>query len=526
MGRDIASIGFGLLLAGIGVLGGYFAAVQGKGSGEPADAHAAEAKELSAQTLANLGVRVGEAALSDFVASRRVQAEVVDPPLNRRPVSAPLGGVVQEVKVRPNATARGGDVLVVLLRDPIARPELAIVGPLLSPVGENVHEAVATYRAASKDVALAERELLRIREVNEAGGSLPVVPKQREIDLAYELERARLRLENARHELEWHGVSPDEASAAGDHAHRTGRLWISALDHDGLWGEAASRLYALLPGPLHESPWTIALIGELIARGVDLAELTGAIEAEPAYAKRFAEAGSLLLEGQSVAAVRAFAAQGALEPVARLMVPEGEWDVAAIDVRVGQRVAAGETLAVLHDPRTMHLRLRPVGDEIALVATAVAAGTEVAAAPLIAGTGPSLAGLRIESLPTLGGAAAYAPCANSPVATANGFRSWSLREGLRYLVALPSDRFEASFVVPAGALADDGADRVVFRRDGSTFLAVPVHVLYEDSEVAVIANDGAIFPGEPIAMSGAFALALALQLDKGSADPHAGHSHG
>jgi hypothetical protein len=62
--------------------------------------------------------------------------------------------------------------------------------------------------------------------------------------------------------------------------------------------------------------------------------------------------------------------------------------------------------------------------------------------------------------------------------------------------------------------------------DGDTFRAQPVHVEYEDDEVAVIANDGSIFPGDPVATSGAFALGLALEAGPAGADPHAGHDHG
>ena len=54
---------------------------------------------LSAQTLKNLGVKVGPAKLSDFVRSDRVQAKVVDGPLNDQPVPALLGGVITSIEV-------------------------------------------------------------------------------------------------------------------------------------------------------------------------------------------------------------------------------------------------------------------------------------------------------------------------------------------------------------------------------------------------------------------------------------------
>ena len=45
--------------------------------------------------------------------------------------------------------------------------------------------------------------------------------------------------------------------------------------------------------------------------------------------------------------------------------------------------------------------------------------------------------------------------------------------------------------------------------------------------LAVVSNDGAVFPGDTIALRGAYALSLALQAGSGGgrADPHAGHHH-
>jgi hypothetical protein len=93
-------------------------------------------------------------------------------------------------------------------------------------------------------------------------------------------------------------------------------------------------------------------------------------------------------------------------------------------------------------------------------------------------------------------------------------------------VLVPVERLEERFVLPAGAVTDDGPRKVVFLQDGDTFLAKPVLVEYEDDEIVVVANDGAIFPGDPVALTGAFALGLALQTGSGAVDPHAGHSHG
>jgi hypothetical protein len=51
-------------------------------------------------------------------------------------------------------------------------------------------------------------------------------------------------------------------------------------------------------------------------------------------------------------------------------------------------------------------------------------------------------------------------------------------------------------------------------------------VEHRDQKLAVIRNDGGVFPGEVIAGNGAFQLHLALKNKSGGAvDPHAGHNH-
>ena len=103
---------------------------------------------------------------------------------------------------------------------------------------------------------------------------------------------------------------------------------------------------------------------------------------------------------------------------------------------------------------------------------------------------------------------------NEPVRRANagegqpGPRSWKLRVGLRYLVAVPVEVLEKRFILPAEAVTMDGAERVVMLPDGATFRPQPVHVEYEDDQIVVLANDGSLFPGDPVVVRGAFALGL------------------
>ncbi|MHC4932159.1 MAG: efflux RND transporter periplasmic adaptor subunit [Planctomycetota bacterium] len=538
MKRHVASIAFGALLVVIGIAAGWYAARQGQTT-EADDEAPATASVLSEQALKNLGVRVGDAELTEFVRYTTVQAVVVDPPLNTQPVVAPLGGIVTEIAVRPGQVVPAGARLVCALRAPIPRPALSLTSDILTPVSENLHEAVAKLRTANSQLRIAKTELERVRAFTTSGTTdgLPLLPRKTEIDLKYALARAEQETANARRELERHGLSIAEIDSVANGALPPGnlRLWRRALENNGLWGDPEDAILGALPERARELPWSVAAIGELAAAGLATDELAKALSETPALAEHFVEAAALLLQGNSVPRLRLLAERGALEPMMKLDAPAGgvpDWDVAEILVRPGQRVEPGETVVLLHSPRSMWLQMEPVGEEIGYVLDALEASDVLAAVPLLKGSGPALKDLRLDRLDTRSelktrGAVAYVICKNEPVAAADSdARSWRLRTGLRYLVRVPIEHLEQRFVLPAGAVAERGPERFVFLQDGSTFRAVPVHVEYEDDEVVVVANDGSLFPGDPVVTHGAFALALALQIDTAAADPHAGHSHG
>jgi hypothetical protein len=74
------------------------------------------------------------------------------------------------------------------------------------------------------------------------------------------------------------------------------------------------------------------------------------------------------------------------------------------------------------------------------------------------------------------------------------------------------------------AVAGDGAEFFVFMQNGSRFDRRPVHVEYRDQFSVVIANDGSLFPGDIVAMTGAHLMQMALKKRSAPAVPH-GHSH-
>lgn len=106
------------------------------------------------------------------------------------------------------------------------------------------------------------------------------------------------------------------------------------------------------------------------------------------------------------------------------------------------------------------------------------------------------------------------------------FIAWRFRPGQRVQIHVPIETLNDRIVLPVEALAQDGVESYVFTPNGDHFDRRSVHVEFRDTQWAVIANDGAIHPGEIVAVSSAQQLQLALKNKAGGGiDPHAGHNH-
>jgi multidrug efflux pump subunit AcrA (membrane-fusion protein) len=106
------------------------------------------------------------------------------------------------------------------------------------------------------------------------------------------------------------------------------------------------------------------------------------------------------------------------------------------------------------------------------------------------------------------------------------FIAWRYRPGQRVEVRVPVETWSQRIVLPVDAVVKEGAEWFVFQQNGGRFDRTPVHVEYRDQRWAVIANDGSLFPGDVVAVSGAYQMHLALKNKAGGGvDPHAGHNH-
>jgi cobalt-zinc-cadmium efflux system membrane fusion protein len=106
------------------------------------------------------------------------------------------------------------------------------------------------------------------------------------------------------------------------------------------------------------------------------------------------------------------------------------------------------------------------------------------------------------------------------------FIEWRFKPGQRLALHVPVERWDERIVLSAKAVVDEGAEAYVYRQNGDSFERVAVTVEYRDGRSAVIANDGALFPGDVVADRGAYQMHLAAKNQAGGAvDPHAGHNH-
>ena len=504
------------------------------GSADAEDAHAGEEAEgFTPQALANLGVKIENVKPRSFVRTREVLARIEEVPEALRPLVVPVGGVIERVHIRTGQTLAAKAPVCVVLRDPIPRGELTLVGALLPPIREEVHSAVGSLRTAAATMERLQKEITRITPFVKSRA----IPEKQRIDLEFQLGAAKQEARNAEAELHHHGLSEAEIEkiAKGAPPPMGVDLWKRALRENGLWQEDTETLWSALLPHDQQAPYIVAMLGELTARGHRSQALSEALTAHDAIRTHFGDAASLLLQGTSLARLIWIAEIGALEPRYTVRAPDGgapDYDVTSVAARAGQHVSAGDALAQLSDGRHMHLALDPLGREEADVLRLLKSGKAISAEPLIPGTGPSVPTLRLERLspgPHAEGARALARIPNEVLSGAAPPtpRTWALREGLRYRVRIPVETLEDRYILPTSAVVRAGVDHVVFVQNGNTFGAQPVHVEFSDEAQVVIANDGALFPGDPVAVTGAFALRLALEQSAGggSDDPHHGHSH-
>jgi multidrug efflux pump subunit AcrA (membrane-fusion protein) len=214
---------------------------------------------------------------------------------------------------------------------------------------------------------------------------------------------------------------------------------------------------------------------------------------------------------------------------------EAVFQVDELRVDKGQHVNVGDTLAVLSDHALLFIEGDAFEQDIPHITHAVTEKWPVDA--VLAQTGDTAV---IENLEILYLANQvdresrafhfYLQLSNELLAdrTAEGHRfiNWRYKPGQRVELLVPVERLAEKLVLPVAAVVQDGVETFVFVPNGERFDRRPVHVQSRDQREVVIAEDGSLYPGDEVVVSGAAQLQLALKNQAGGGvDPHAGHSH-
>ncbi len=215
---------------------------------------------------------------------------------------------------------------------------------------------------------------------------------------------------------------------------------------------------------------------------------------------------------------------------------DAEFLVTELNARLGQAVSAGDELAQLSDFSQILIEGHAFQRDRNTLRKAADTGADVQAVMESSGEGPEVVdGLKVVYIGTevdrkSRALSFYVTLANKVErAVQSGdkrYVSWQYKPGQRLTVRLPISQIENAIVVPKDAVAEEGFERYLFVENGDHFDRIPVAVIGQDSVDVAIVNDGQVWPGQVIAVSGAHQLQMALKNKSGSAiDPHAGHNH-
>lgn len=211
------------------------------------------------------------------------------------------------------------------------------------------------------------------------------------------------------------------------------------------------------------------------------------------------------------------------------------YEIQEIRVELGQQVQAGQTLCLLSNHQLLSIEGRAFRDETVLLERAAREGWPVGIdmGETAGGDWPPLEPFSKVTYisnsidPESRTFRFLLPLENQSKTVEVGGRRqwlWRFRPGQRVRLLVRFDRVDDVFVLPAAAVAREGPEAYVFRRNGDSFDRKPVRLIHLDRRDAVIANDGAVPPGIHVAQTGAAQLNRMLKGQSGTA-PKGFHVH-
>ncbi|TWT92868.1 hypothetical protein Pla108_40080 [Botrimarina colliarenosi] len=435
--------------------------------------HSDEASlELSEAAMANLGLgpeTVRPIDMSTFVRTVSVPAVVVERPgRSRLPVSAPLTGVVTHVHAVTGEAVPSGTLLF-----------------QLRLTHEELVNSQKEFLQTLGDLDVEQKEVARVEGVSASGAIAGKVLLERQ----YARDKLLASLASQREALRLHGLSVEQIQRI-----ETERRLLTQL-----------RLYApIIDDHDHDedSPDEMRLSG-----------------VAPVSQAAFVEEGPL-------AAPEPLEHAGHGPPLV----------IQSLSVHKGETVDIGEVLCVLADYAQLYIEGQAFESDGAAIAEAKRRGWRATATVENAGKERDVTGLPIAYLaneidPKSRTLPFYVELPNEVTDDTENdrgqrFVTWRYRPGQRMQLQVPVEEWTDQIVLPTDAVVKEGPDSFVFVQNGDHFDRIAVHERYRDRKSVVVANDGAVFPGDTVALTGAHQMQLALKNKAGGAiDPHAGHNH-
>lgn len=210
------------------------------------------------------------------------------------------------------------------------------------------------------------------------------------------------------------------------------------------------------------------------------------------------------------------------------------YEIQELKVELGQQVTAGQTLCVLSNHEVLAIEGRAFQDESPAIERAAKEGRPVEVEfdedaptdwPTLGQTFPitTVAGTIDPESRTF---RFLMPLENQSKVVERDGRTqtlWRFRPGQRVRLSVRTESIPNVFILPLEAVAFEGADAYVFRRNGDSFDRKPVQVVYRDRKSAIVANDGSVPPGIHVALTGAVQLNRMLKSQGDGAK--VGHMH-
>jgi pyruvate/2-oxoglutarate dehydrogenase complex dihydrolipoamide acyltransferase (E2) component len=424
--------------------------------------------ELSEAAMANLGLNT-ETVLpiepSTYVRTVSVPAVVVERPgRSRLPVSTPMTGVITHVHAVTGEAVTPGALLF----------ELRLTH-------EDLVNAQKEFLQTLGNLDVEEKEVARLEEVSSSGA----VPGKVLLERKYARDKLLASLASQKEALRLHGLSMEQIERIANDRKLLTQLRVYAPSSDQHEHEGGIQLSK--NPPIHQALFT---------------------EGEAAIIQALAHS----------------------EPSKSVLV------IQSLDIHKGETVTTGQVLCVLADYSELFIEGQAFETDATAVAEAKRRGWKATAVVEQLGAERDLTGLPIAYLSNEVNAATrtlpfYVSLQNEVVEDVQNdvgqrFLSWRYRPGQRMQLSVPVEQWADQIVVPADAVVKEGPDSFVFVQNGDHFDRIAVHERYRDRRTVVIANDGAVFSGDSVAMTGAHQMQLALKNKAGGAiDPHAGHNH-